>query len=357
MENDYALPKEKWGKEFLPDARDITEQPDRGDPCCRKIDYQGNAMWLLYTTETNNGYGYESDDFVNWRPFKQNEEGLLATGKDRAVWAADFNFYPDLANKGLDGFRAVISRGKGHGDDGHVGHNLELWTSRMADGPFTFLKRLTEHDFAIDSEVFIHHYTGEKRIAYARNFYDGDFVGTGIVLARISDDLTEVGEEIARFRAQADWQTYDTDRTFKPSDGLILPDKFWNDDRTEARVKRWYCLEGFAAGYVNKKGQPCYMYSAGRFGSDRPGLEYAVGVIVEESPDSYVDVSADMSHFLIRSDKERGIIDPGHGTVVKGPDGRHYFCCHVRRRPEWPRQPVFYPISETPEGLPFCELP
>lgn len=370
---EYTLPKEYWGKKAFP-KRD----QDQGDPCCVRVDLpDGKRKWItIHSGENAEGcvFAYESDDFKTWRYLGT----MLDSTPERSHWAPWLGYFPALAETGSDPWVIIVSRGEGQGRQAHVGHKLELWTSPdIFSRKFALKSVLTpDTDFCIDADVFMHPITKKLMIARAENFYD-EPVGTGVVIAPLSDDLTAIGPDIANIRAVHRWQTYERDRTFYPSDKLDLPDRFKVPGKDEWFVPEWFCVEGWSGGYVIRSGKyagkHAGFYSSGRY-QTLEGYEYGVGVAIETEPGTYLDVTTESintgkPHYMIRTNLEHGILDPGHGTYVLGPEDAPYYCVHLRdpeerefdengvMTREAERQAAFFPIVETDEGLPYCMLP
>ena len=233
-----------------------------------------------------------STDLVHWTPL----DGPLV--RLAAPWARDY-WAPEVA--AADGrYFMYYSAGL---EDRH--HQLRVAIADRPEGPFRDSgKVLTPDDpFTIDADPFRDD-DGQWYLYYARDFLDGQRVGTAIVVDRLVDMLTLAGEPRTVLRASADWQLFMRDR---PMYGAIYD---------------WYTLEG--PFVVKRNGRYYCLYSGGRWQTESYGMSYAVA----DSPlGPFVDADAD-GPTLLRTIPAH-VLGPGHASVVVGPDGADYLAYHA----------------------------
>jgi GH43 family beta-xylosidase len=177
-------------------------------------------------------------------------------------------------------------------------------------GPFVDMGGLTTEPFAIDAHIFTDD-DGSRWCFYAVDFFDGR-IGTGIVMDRLLDPLTLAGRPRVVARAEHDWQVYDPAR--KEKGGV-----------------KWHTVEG---PFVLKQHGRYYMtFSGGNWTNESYGVAYAVTDSLESSEPWHQPVDGVNQLPLLRTDREQGVIGPGHNSAVLGPDGRTLYCVYHRWDP------------------------
>lgn len=188
-------------------------------------------------------------------------------------------------------------------------HKLRVAAAEQPWGPFIDLGRILTPDepFAIDAHPFRDD-DGTMYMYYARDFLEGDRVGTALVVDRMTDMLSLEGKPKTVLRAGADWQLFLANR---PMYG---------------RVYDWYTLEG---PFVVKREDTYYcFYSGGAWQSQNYGVSYAVsdsplGPFVEEEGEGPK---------ILKSVPGK-VAGPGHASIIEGPDGNDYLAYHSWNQP------------------------
>jgi len=295
------------------------------------------GVYYAYGTSgrpTTDGYAFDvlrSHDLVSWTRLGGALEPLA--GGPRDYWAPEVAFH--------DGTFYMYYSG-GVGDSGH---QLRVASARAPEGPFRDLGVVLTGDdpFTIDAHPFRDD-DGQWYLFYARDFLDGERVGTALAAARLVDMVRLEGEPRTVLRATADWQVFKLGREMY------------------GQTYDWYTLEG---PFVRKhEGRYYLFYSGGAWERPNYGVSYAVA----ESPlGPFVEPEAEPGRegpTLLRSVPDK-LIGPGHNSVVRGPDGDDWLVYHAwdvhktgRRmcidRLEWtPRGPRTKAPTFTPQPAPL----
>ncbi len=321
------------------------ESNDQGDPYILAIPEHVNARYRFYTYTTgiDPDVGrafrvYASHDLVTWDALGASLEAYTT----RAHWAPCVRYVPGLDRP----YVMLYSRAMGLGEQAHVGHVLRRADSTSPEGPFTDSGHtLTpDIDFAIDPDVY-HLPDGSLKVAFAMDFVSDAPLGTGIVEASISDDLTRIVGPIETLaRARHDWHVYDPAR--------IMPWKRIPGINWGHHTVRWHTVEAPVGGLVSPNGRRVYLYSGGCFFN-----YYALGALVEDDHGSLVDIT-DGTKVLLGPEPTRGFYGPGHCSWLRLPDGSDYLMLHARfGTPDAPRQMCLAPLAWNDEGLPCVVAP
>jgi GH43 family beta-xylosidase len=259
------------------------------------IEHEGK--YYIYTTGDDGLYGYSCDTLLGDWKF----EGQIFTleGRDH-FWAPSviyldgkfymyfsFEFYEDTPDQG------------GHHQAMHVA------VSDNPMGPFTLAGQIA-HPFSIDSHI-VKTQAG-LFLFYSPNTFEGERIGTHIVVQKMKDPYTLEGEPTVVLLASIDEEIFCRDRYKKD--------------------QHWHTLEG---AYWFQEGEWQYlMYSGGRYEDETYFVGYAAAKTTEQDltkvkfqkmPD------ADTYAPLLRSnDWEEGT---GHNSVIKV-DGQYYCIYHAR---------------------------
>ena len=234
-----------------------------------------------------------SDDLVHWTALGHAlERPELRT--ERNYWA------PEVARE--DG-RYYLYYSAGVEDRGH---RLRVASADRAEGPFRDHGRaLTAGDdpFTIDAHPF-RDVDGQWYLYYARDFLDGERVGTALVVDRMLDMETLEGRPRTVLRASSDWQLFARQRSMYGG------------------VHDWHTLE--APFVVRRNGRYYCLYSGGSWLGESYGVSYAVA---DDPLGPFVEAPGDGPH-LLRSVPGR-VVGPGHCSVVTAPDGCDYLVYHA----------------------------
>ena len=205
-------------------------------------------------------------------------------------------------------------------------HQVRVAVADAPVGPFRDAGRVLTGDdpFTIDAHAFRDD-DGQWYLYYARDFLDGERVGTAIVVDRLVDMLTLSGERHTVLRATADWQVFRKNREMYGA------------------VYDWYTLEG---PFVVKRGGRYWLfYSGGAWSEPNYGVSYAVA----DSPlGPFVEPPSD-GPSVMRSVPGQ-VIGPGHNSVVVGPDGADYLVYHAWDAAHTSRRMCVDRLEWTPGG-------
>ncbi len=192
--------------------------------------------------------------------------------------------------------------------------SIHVASAASPAGPFVDRGRsLTQEPFAIDAHVFTDE-DGERYLFYATDFYDHARIGTGTICDRMLDPFTLAGSPHPVSRARYDWQIFDPQR--KEKGGV-----------------RWHTLEG--PFVLKHKGSYYQMFSGGNWQNTTYGVSYATSLSLED-PEEWQQACDGLDTLpILRSLPEKGIVGPGHNSVVRAPDNRQWFCVYHRWAPGW----------------------
>jgi hypothetical protein len=242
----------------------------------------------------------------------------------------------------------LYSHGQGFGEEAHIGHKILRAHSKHPHGPFlpTGDVLTPGSDFAIDAEVY------QKRdqtwwMAWAQDFVHDQPIGTGVVEAPITPDLTRLmGEARALVRAWSDEQLYEENR-FMP--WKEIPTAHLN---AEGRVPKWYTVEAPVA-VVAPSGRRALLFSGGCFYKEN----YHVGALVEDDAGRMVNVTQTRGHYVMRTQAAAALFAPAHPSVLKYfQDAYHdHLLIHARFGSlDQLRQMTIVPLWWTEDELPYC---
>ena len=235
-----------------------------------------------------------SDDLVAWTPLEPALDRPPLPRDD-----ADQFWAPEVAEAGG---RFYMYYSTGRGDTRHV---IRVAVADSPAGPFRDLGRtLTEaHPFAIDPHPFRDD-DGTWYLYYARDFLDGERVGTALVVDRLPQMDRLAGEATTVLRASADWQIF---RRGRPMYGGVYD---------------WHTLEG---PFVLKRlGRYWCLYSGGAWTEENYGVSYAVA---DAPTGPFSDAPTD-GPALLRTVPGR-VLGPGHCSVIVAPDGTDWLVYHA----------------------------
>jgi GH43 family beta-xylosidase len=324
------------------------ERRDQGDPyVMRAPDGEGTRFrFYVYVTGLDAPAGrafpaYGSDDLARWVPLG----GVLAADVTRDHWAPCVRFVPGLARPWV----MLYSRGLGLEEQAHIGHALRRADAVSPEGPFADSGHVLTAglDFAIDPDVYRLR-DGRQYLAFATDFVHDPPLGTGIVEAPVTEDLTALLEPPRVLaRAQYGWQVYDPARRLP---WMEIPGVDWDTDTVV-----WHTVEAPVGGLVSPHGQDVYLYSGGCFFA-----YYAIGALVREAGapgdqgERLVDVTRDGATAVLQPQPERGLYGPGHCSLLRGADagdGIDRIVFHARfGAPDAPRQMALARLEWTKDG-------
>ena len=205
-------------------------------------------------------------------------------------------------------------------------HQVRVAVADTPTGPFRDEGRILTGDdpFTIDAHPF-RDVDGQWYLFYARDFLDGERVGTAIVVDRLVDMRTLAGERRTVLRASADWQVFRKNREMYGA------------------VYDWYTIEG--PFVVRRDGRYWLFYSGGAWTEPNYGISYAVA---DAPVGPYVEPVSD-GPALIRSVPGR-VVGPGHNCVVRGPGGADYLVYHAWDAARTARRMYVDPLEWTSDG-------
>lgn len=259
------------------------------------IEHEGK--FYIYTTGDDGLYGYSCDTLLGDWKF----EGQIFTleGRDH-FWAPSviyldgkfymyfsFEFYEDTPDQG------------GHHQAMHVA------VSDKPMGPFKLAGQIA-HPFSIDSHIV--KTDAGLFLFYSPNTFEGERIGTHIVVQKMSDPFTLEGEPTVVILPSIDEEIFKRDR-YKEG-------------------QHWHTLEG---AFWFQEGEWQYlMYSGGRYEDETYFVGYAAAKTTEQDlrkvkfqkmPDENT-----YAPLLRSNDWEEGT---GHNSVIKV-DGQYYCVYHAR---------------------------
>lgn len=259
------------------------------------IEHQGK--YYIYTTGDDGIYAHSCDTLLgDW-----NFEGRILTIEGREhFWAPSvifhegkfyiyfsFEYYEDVPDQG------------GHHQAMHVAE------SENPLGPFSVPKQIL-HPFSIDSHIVK---TEEGLfLFYSPNTFEGERIGTHIVVQKMADPYTPVGEAVPVVMASIDEEIFSRNR-YKEG-------------------QHWHTIEG---GFWFQEGEWQYlMYSGGRYEDETYFVGYAAAKTTEQDlrKVDFKKMPDDKTYApLLRSNEwEEGT---GHNSVIKV-DGQYYIVYHAR---------------------------
>ncbi len=259
--------------------------------------FESNGRYYIYTTGHDGVYAYYSDDlFTGWKFYGK----VFSVGNNEDYWApsvietdgkyymyCSFEYYEDAPDKG--------------------GHHQAMFVSSSDSplGPFKNERQLL-HPFSIDSHV-VKNESG-MFIFYSTNKFDGERIGTYIVVDRLIDPYTVSGNPVTVIEPTLDEDIFRRDRYKKG--------------------QHWHTIEGafyFKEGdwqYLMYSGncyeQPTYYIGYARAKSDETDL---TKVKFEKYPDD------NTYHPVLKANEfEEGT---GHHSMIKK-GGQWYAVYHAR---------------------------
>ena len=260
------------------------------------LKYRG-VYWAYCTGFWRDGRCFgilHSRDLVHW----SEASGALAPlpGEHTCYWAPEVSYYNGQ-------FYLYYSVGN------EKQMEIRVAVSDAPQGPYEDSgHRLTKEAFAIDAHVF-QDTDGARYLFYATDFLEHERIGTGTVVDRLVDPFHLAGKPVPVTRAKYDWQIYDPRRL----------------DRGGVR---WHTVEGsFVLKY---KGRYYQMYSGGSWRDPGYSVDYATSAKILASEEWEQTADGQQRLPVLRSFPERGVIGPGHNSVVRGPDNRQLFCVYHR---------------------------
>jgi len=227
-----------------------------------------------------------SDDLASWRPLGDVLVPLQRAGE--VYWA------PEVA-LGDDGrFYMYFSVGQEEGE----GHRLRVAVADSPAGPFVDADVVLDTDpFSIDAHPFRDD-DGSWYLFFCRDFLDGERVGTGIVVDRLTTMTELAGDVCTVVRPYADWNLFQAQRTWY------------------GRTWDWYTVEG---PFVRKaSGRYHCFFSGGAWRESNYGVSYAVA----DHPLGPWEVPSDEEPSILRTVPGR-VLGSGHASIVASPSGRH----------------------------------
>lgn len=254
---------------------------------------KSGGVYYIYCTGIDGVHCYKSFDlFSGWK-----HVGIsLSQSGQRDYWA------PCVIERNGKFFMYYSSMPAAT-NDVHT-ENMKLAVSDTPDGKFTFVKNLIA-PFSIDSHVVSN--DAGLYMFYAVNKYDGDKVGTFIVVDKMKDEYNMCGSPVAVVGPSIDEEIFEKNR-FKAG-------------------QDWYTIEGPC--YFKKDGWHYCIYSANNY--LKPDYHLGYAAVKSDSDDltslNFVKHSADKYVPLLCSDGDE--ISVGHNSLIEV-DGELYIVYHGR---------------------------
>jgi beta-xylosidase len=224
----------------------------------------------------------KSDNLATWTPICSALATLPLDYGD-AYWA------PEIA---MANGKFYLYYSVGRGDKAH---HIRVAQSNRPEGPYRDMGvRVTDPfhcPFAIDASPFQDD-DGQWYLFYARDFLDGERVGTAIVVDRLHDMTRLEGNARVVARAQHDWQRFVADRVMYGG------------------VYDWHTIEGPC---VRKHDGRYYcFFSAGRWENETYGVDFAVA---DSVMGPYRCDSVDSGARVLRTAPGK-VLGPGHNSMI-----------------------------------------
>lgn len=259
------------------------------------IEHEGK--YYIYTTGDDGLYGYSCDTLLGDWKF----EGQIFTLEGREnFWAPsviylDGKFYIYFS---FELYEDVPDQGGHHGA-------MHVAVGENPMGPFE-LKAQIAHPFSIDSHIV--KTDAGLFLFYSPNTFEGERIGTHIVVQKMKDPYTLEGEPTVVLLPSIDEEIFCRDR-YKPG-------------------QHWHTLEG---AFWFQEGEWQYlMYSGGRYEDETYFVGYAAAKTTEQdlTKVKFQKMPDDKTYApLLRSNEwEEGT---GHNSVIKV-DGQYYCIYHAR---------------------------
>lgn len=184
-------------------------------------------------------------------------------------------------------------------------HKLRVATANHPQGPFWDVGVELSKDlpFAIDPHPF-RDVDGQWYLFYARDFLEGERVGTALVVDRLRSMTQLEGNPRTVLRASADWQIFQRQR------------------QMYGGLHDWHTLEG---PFVVRRNERYYLFYSG---GNWQNLSYGVSYAVADHPLGPWSEPASEAPTVLRTIPGK-LIGPGHNSVVVGPDGQDYLVYHA----------------------------
>lgn len=250
----------------------------------------------------------QSSNLVDWVSLGGALEPLNLD-QELSYWA------PEVVYNG-ERFYLYYSVGVGDQD-----HKIRVATAPQPQGPFwdVGLELTKDLPFAIDAHPFKDD-DGQWYLFYARDFLEGDRVGTALEVDRLRSMTQLEGQPRTVLRANADWQIYQRGRVIY------------------GQVYDWHTLEG--PFVVKRNGRYYCFYSGGNW----QNLSYGVSYAVADHPLGPWQEPQVGSPAILRTIPNQ-VIGPGHNSVVQGPDGHDYLVYHAWDRAKTARRMCISPLA------------
>ena len=256
-----------------------------------------NGKYYIYTTGDDGIYAHSCDSLLGDWKF----EGRIFTveGRER-FWAPSVIYYEGY-------FYMYFSFEKYEDTPDQGGHHQAMHVAKSENplGPFTDLKQILP-PFSIDSHIVK---TDEGLfLFYSPNIFEGERIGTYIVVQKMADPYTPTGEAKTVLTASIDEEIFSRDR-YKEG-------------------QHWHTLEG--AFWFQEGDWQYLMYSGGRYEDETYFVGYGAAKTTEQdlTKVDFRKMPDDKTYApLLRSnDWEEGT---GHNSVIKV-DGQYYVVYHAR---------------------------
>jgi beta-xylosidase len=179
-------------------------------------------------------------------------------------------------------------------------HRIRVALSERPEGPFVDAGMTVAYDdiFCIDPHPFRDD-NGDWYLYYARDFLDGDKVGTALEVDRLDEATATHGDPRTVLRATADWQLFQAGREIYGS-------------RYD-----WYTLEG---PFVSKRFERYHLlYSGGAWEQEGYGVSSAIA----DHPLGPFTEAPSNGPAVLRGGTG-GVVGPGHCSLVRSPGGEDF---------------------------------
>lgn len=216
-------------------------------------------------------------------------------------------------------------------------HQLRVAITDDLDEAFvdTGVVLMPDQPFTIDASPFRDPRDGRWYLFFAKDFFDGDYPGTGTAVVPLGEDMLSVHGEVRTVaRATREWQLFKRNRHWYGRD--------WSG---------WYTVEGPFTLFRN--GRYYCLYSGGRWET----VDYGVSYVVADHPLGPFREEAGCEGACVLKGIPDKVLGPGHNSVVLGPDGSTDFIVyHAWDAGQTMRRLCIDPLRWTVSG-PRCDGP
>lgn len=263
-----------------------------------------DGRFYIYTTGVDGVYAYQSDELLRGWQFCGKVFDMPQVKDAEHYWAPSVIFHGGKFYMycSFEYYAAEPDKG---------GHHQAMFVSESESplGPFQNAKQILA-PFSIDSHI-VENESG-LYLFYSTNTFDGERIGTYIVVDKMLDPYTPAGHPVTVLTPSIDEEIFRRDRYKKGQHWHTLEGAFY------FKEGGWHYLMYSGACYEN----PTYFIGFARAKTDETDL---TKIHFEKYPDA-----STYAPVMTANDWEEGV---GHNSVIKV-DGQYYAVYHARNAEE-----------------------